>query len=390
MLPRFEALTSVYQYAFFIKIELVHNERSKAMINVFIVGAGSVFDEKWSAPLQMGVKEGRLKVVGILEPALERLHRAHQMFRGSIIWACRDVEELSPVATDSVILVLAPNHFPVIKEFSDWGCKQFIVEKPLVSCDHEVTNIAKLIETRALKIYAVDHYLPKLLALQLMTKGSDLRQAYIEWPGRTIYPHVILDALGDLEGVAVTILEGGDFCLPDLDKRPWLEHDPDIGGMLRDLGTHALAPLAACGWLDEDAEVVIAQLAKISDDRRRLHVLAHSKSVEMYVSALIVSKGVPIHVTLGKIPTAGGQWSLAVRGTKGMLFAGIRSGQSLVAVPASGEAVTFSLKCSVYQFILQEACWFFEGRLPNFDGNVSSMFTALQLIQKIRNHYFGQ
>ena len=109
----------------------------------------------------------------------------------------------------------------------------------------------------------------------------------------------------------------------------------------------------------------------------------------MYISALLSSsRGFPISTTFGKIPfDTEGIWTLVVRGTKGMYYAGLRTGQPAILVTNQGETTTMAVR-EPYRFVLNEASLFFEEKLPGFDGNVYALTTSLKICERIKEKFY--
>jgi len=356
-------------------------------MDLIVVGAGAAFQEHYAGVLE---NIAGVKVIGIVDRADDAQLPA---------W-CKDawrVAEISQIPNgvnrdDTAVVILTPDHYPVIKELAEMGFKFMLVEKPLVSRDWEVKAVKGLRDEKNLRLYAIDFYIPKLFPLQVafgVIGKNDPRRKYVQVTG---WSDDAREALGKIEGIAVQVIEAGNFCLPDLAKRPWLEKDPEIGGMLRDLGTHALAPLVAAGLLDERAAIHDVMLSQLHRDRSTLVPLRRSAGnyVELYASALLTANhGIPVQVSFGKVPFNGGIWALTIRGERGMFYAGLRTGQPAVLVPNKGEPVVFSLTQSTYQIVLEEALMYFNGELPGFDGNTNAFFTSMGILQRMRKHYFG-
>lgn len=356
---------------------------------IVVVGAGAVYKEHYESVIQKLCKDGMVELLGIVDPKIlpEDV--------GTDTWVVPSIADIPETDVEDVIaFVLTPDHYPRIQELATAGFRKIIVEKPLVSRDEEITKLQVIVEKKNLLLYAVDHYIPKTFPLAFMTgaiKSTDFRAQFISVEGLV---STAGNLLGDIEGISVQIVEAGDFCLPDLAGRPWLEHDPEIGGMLRDLGTHALAPLVTAGLINGKTEVEHVALSKIGPDRKSLVPLTDQKEVELYVSGLLmtnlVGRRVPVALSFGKVPFDGGTWSLEVRGSKGMFFMGLRTGQSGVFVPKEGPMIRFSLNRSTYRIVLEEALSYFKGDLGRFDGNVWPFTTSMGILQDMKKKYFSE
>lgn len=360
------------------------------MLDIIAVGAGEVFEKYWLPAIQ---KSKEVRLIGIVEPRGLRLMYLAKIIPQSpkSLFGVTSLEDIpSDTVKSAIILVLTPDHYETVKRIAEMGFRNIVVEKPLVSRDHELPLILELAQQRNLKLYAVDMYLPKafsLVAVLGVVPDNDPRLAFLSsnMPSfATVRNH-----LGDIEGVSVSVVEGGDLGLPSLDRRQWLEKDPEVGGMLRDLGTHAFGPLVNAGLLASTAEVCSATLAKLTPDRSGLTPVATRKDVEMYVSAQLANGDIPIHVALGKLPQKGGEWSLSIRGSKGMFFSSLRSGQPAVVLADDGTVTSIWLTVSPLGFILEEIRMFYGGLLPTFDGNVGVISASLAINEKVRAVYFS-
>jgi hypothetical protein len=356
------------------------------MFKLAVIGLGQALQVHYAKVLAM---MDQIKITHLADPSVTKNDIGRlcgKAFEDKTKDAMFSPDGFSSWPPDTIALVLTPDHYPVIEQLAKIGCKRFIVEKPLVSRAEEVEKLAALVRTSALNIYAIDFYIPKLFGFQVACghmKADDPRRSWVK--------ETSLGGTADggfaLDGVEVTILESGSFCLPDLANRPWLENDPVIGGMLRDLGTHAFAPLIAAGVMSGDAKVELASLGKINDARDGIRRLEMSE-VETYIHALLSEHGMPITATFGKIPfEKSGIWSLAIRGKEHqMFFVGLRTGQPSLFVTKEGQK-RYDLIKPTYELVLEEALLYFEDKLPGFDGNMNALLGALRLTERIRESY---
>ena len=347
---------------------------------MIVVGAGHA----WRKFYRQTVTNLEIELLGTVDPAVEDGNADGG-------WHVRTVQVIpqDAIANDVVVMVLTPDHYPVIAELAGRGFKNILCEKPLVSRASEIEKLEELVKTHELKLYAIDFYLPKMFGLQValgLVKRGDLRRGWVavsnpEADGQAM--------LGEIEGVGVQVLEAGDFCLPDIASRPYLANDKEIGGMVLDLITHACGPLHQARLL-ENWQVLNASLARLSTvtSGHLVPVADTSTEVEMYVTALLEANGVPVHLVFGKVPIAtGGLWALEIRGKKGMFFTGLRTGQPAVLVGNDGKVVTFLLKMTTYEFVVREALLYFNGLLPGFDGNYGAFLTSIKVGQAILAKY---
>lgn len=352
--------------------------------SLIIVGAGFAFREHY---LEALVGMDSIRVAGIVDPKLDKALVDHPLLQNS--WKCNLIKDIPEKnISELVAVVLTPDHWPTIAELANCGFKQILVEKPLVNRDEEIEKLNLLINEKEILLYAIDFYISKLFPLLIVSgkmTADDPRMRFVLIDNqRESYSEL----LGQIEGISMQVIEAGDFCLPDLTGRPWLEHDPEIGGMLRDLGTHIFAPLVSAGLLTDAAEVHHVSLQKLNTNRNSLVPVSSSKEPELYATALLTEHNIPIQVNLGKVPFGGGIWSLVIRGKNGMFFAGLRTGQPSVLISNKGERVLFFLNQKTYRVVLEEAFMYFDGQLPKFDGNLAPFFTSKKIENKLRYAYF--
>jgi len=359
-------------------------------MDLVMVGAGEAARKHWIEGI-LGTPG--VNVVAVVDHDVRMASRVATML-GDRIFACYSAIQAAhflPTVIDAVALVLTPDHFPTIVELMALGFTRFIVEKPLVSRMSEIAQLRELVAAHPeVKIFAVDQYIAKTLQLQdlLTLHSSDPRRKFFVALSPDFFSMARM-VLGPIEGVTVTVEESGDFCLPDLAKRPWLRNDPEIGGMLLDLGTHVFAPLIAARVITSAAEVRVALLSKLGDDDEGFLPVISATDVEMHVSALLRENGIPISVSFGKVPGTGGIWSLAVRFKNGEYRGGLRSGQPAVLAMHDGFVASQTLSVPPVRYILCEAELYFAGELPGFDGNVGAVLGSLEISARIRKKYFA-
>lgn len=357
------------------------------MKRIMLIGAGAISAAHWIPSI---LRSASLALRGVVDPDEGARRRASEAAPGIQTFARGNDIPASDV-TGSIALVATPDHFPVIQELAGLGFREFIVEKPIVARDAEVEKLGALATQKKLKIYSIDHYYLKFLALEFTLgrlTGGDPRAKFLEFRGDH-KPEEISNILGAVEGVTYTNIEAGDLGIPTLDTRPWIEHDPELGGMLRDLGTHAFGPLMRAGLLAPEADIADVGLAKFTKARDGFEPARSKNDIEMWVRALMVSNGITVNVAFGKAPFPGKERSLAVRAANGVFFAGLARGQSSVLMTNDGRTTRISLKKAESDLVLEEAISFFTGKLPaHFDGNLNASLGALRLNQRLRAKYW--
>ena len=356
-------------------------------MEAIIVGFGFAGGTIWGPILKDGKNFSMIGVVDLLEAPLKK---ARGLLPG--IWTASNVKEISDtVSRDTVVFVVTPDHWPVIVDLVELGFKNLVVEKPLVSHQNEIHFFETLIQENNLVVYTIDHYYQKFLALEFALgrmRNNDPRVDSLSITGDH-GRHELPVCLGEIEGVTYTNIEAGDLGIPYLNTHEWVEKDPKIGGIIRDLGPHALSPLTRCGLIDPTAKIQEVSLLRLTPDRTGLMPVRNTDEIEMFVRTTLTSKeGVTANITFGKVPFQGKERSLAVRAANGVLFAGLARGQSSVVMTDDRRTTRISLRETENQVVVKEAKLFFDGKLSDFDGNMTSAITALEIGQKIRKTYY--
>lgn len=369
---------------------------------VIVVGAGAVLQEKFTPAAldRLGPKERR--VIIDIDPA--RVRDKEVKKRGLRVAA--DAIEHLPLnlkglfenrRKESMAVITTPDHLGPIRTLIEAGVVKFIVEKPLVNNAEEVAALMELLKKNPdAKIYPLDFYVQKAAPLLILTgaiRPEDPRFSWVTMAnGQEINPQLAgsFDRLvGDIEGVETTVLEGGSFGIPDLDKRRWLETDMLRGGMLLDLGTHVLAPLIAAGIIPQEGVRVEDASRKALGADRKSFIKAAVGQPEVYSRALLtIERGgrkIPCLVTVGKTFHDGGMWKTVIRGTKGDVSIGLRTGQRLTVELKEGDSFQLQLRVNYpYGMAFQEAQMYFNG-FPGFDGNLPAMLAAIRIIDQIKS-----
>lgn len=296
-------------------------------------------------------------------------------------------------------LIATPDHLPALTALTEAGLRKFIVEKPLVNNQAEVEELKVLIKKYpGLMIYPLDFYVQKAAPLLILTGAISPLDPRWQWvqteSGEPVDPSLadsLQEMIGSIEGIEATILEGGQLGVPDLDKRRWLEVDPQQGGMLLDLGTHALTPLVAAGLISADrVSVDIAERYILGHDRYSFVRTTSSDHPEILAKSILSLKqndrAVPIILTVGKTYHSGGMWELIIRGEEGDLVMGLRTGQKLTVIPKNGSIIELKLKSGSdpYKLAFQEADMCFRNSgLGTF--MLKAMFDSIEIIEMIKS-----
>ncbi|MGC9599456.1 MAG: Gfo/Idh/MocA family oxidoreductase [Minisyncoccia bacterium] len=353
------------------------------MREVIVVGLGHAWLEFYKATLGALQNAKTVDLLGTVDPAFP--------VSDAETWHVQDIENIpqEAVRPDVVPIILTADHYHVIEKLAQMGFKKMMCEKPLVSRRTEIEKVQELVARYALKLYAIDFYLPKMLGLRVMRGIVGRGDPRYEWLTISSPEADFGEMLGRIESVGVQVIEAGKFCLPDIAGRPYLAKDKEVGGMVLDLITHVCGPLYQAQLLGR-WRVCDASLSRLSDTTSGylVHVADVRTEVEMYVTALLEADGIPIHLAFGKVPIEkGGLWSLEIRGNKGMYFAGLRTGQPAVLVCNDGRTVTFSLDIPTYELVIREALLYFDGLLPGFDGNYDAFLASMEVGRAILGKY---
>lgn len=364
--------------------------------NLIVAGLGACYKEQLAVPLSSWGDPDRHILVDIDEGRFSTLAYGKRLVAD--ITHPPFTSRLSSFERQIIAVISTPEHLTPILALTELGVQNFIVEKPLVNNSEEAEIIRKITSANPkLKIYAIDAYITQVLPLYLLTgkiTPDDPRWNWVEDehkqpPAKDLY-NSFVDQIGELEGMEVTILEGGQLGVPDLDKRPWLEKDLVRGGMLLDLGTHALAPLVTAGLIDsaDSIRIDIAKRYVLGQDRKSF-IDAEPHQPEIYVDTLLgvqcQGRNTPLSIRLAKTFHDGGVWKLIIRGSKGDISVGLRSGQKFTIEPNNGNNIQLRVRreSSDYSLSLAEADLYFKG-LPNFDGNQKAALIAIAIIDKIK------
>ncbi len=362
---------------------------------VIIAGAGAVLQEKFTAEVLNKLGPASKRVV--FDISHDRLLDPETRDRTNLrVVADGQAAPFRVSPENTVGIIATPEHLEVIRSLAESGVRKFIVEKPLVNNSTEIAALRKLLTQYSdLRVYPLDFYVQKTTPLLILTGAinpNDPRYSWVVMGDGSPVPSTMYGSLaeyiGNIEGVEATVYEGGDFGLPDLAKRKWLEEDSLRGGQLLDLGTHALTPLLAAGVIPEfGVDVVTAERYILGDDRSSF-IKAPPDQPEVAAKAHLTinqtGRKIPVEVSVGKSFEDGGIWHTYIRGSNGEISMGTRTGQRLTVIPKGG--LPFQLRLNVndpYGLAFQEADMYFRG-VGGFDGNLTAMLRTIELIDEIK------
>lgn len=368
--------------------------KEKLSQQILVVGAGEIFEKhvinvlnKRFCPEQVIIVDKDRKQLSKY-PEFERINA--------------DAENI-PLNKDEkshkIALILTPEHLGVVKPLIDSGYRNFIIEKPIVFNTEEVQELSALqIKIPELQIYALDHYVPKILPLMAVAGTLEVADPRWKWlvdnSGKTLNQETMENlnlSLGEISGIKFSILEGGSFGLTDLLKRSWIMNDTRKGGILLDLGIHCFSSIMESGLIDKDS-LKIKNVTLLALDDSHNFVTPLPDQPEIYANVLLstrsFNKEIPVSIEIGKIPFEGGVWSLTVQTTKGSVNVGLRTGDSTVVNIRNGKTTQIKLTSELtpYQAEVERALLYFEGN-GAVGNNFENSVRAIKIIDKIKKYH---
>ncbi|MBR9706743.1 Gfo/Idh/MocA family oxidoreductase [Candidatus Pacearchaeota archaeon] len=247
-----------------------------------------------------------------------------------------DLKEQNPV----VILGHANNlHTPDAKELVSHGFR-VMIEKPYVVNKLQLKELSNLIKENPNHVALLEYHLMRKTIPLLMLDGlvkpdsfyfkseNILRQKDFLEDSNDSMPD-IKSLIGKPLSVQIKILEAGSD-IGKLDHRGSHLFDKKTGGgMIQDLGFHAVIPLFALkdylGDIDKSfnhGSVRIARCKEYFDLGVNLHKLPKEQIAESYAEfSFLTSKKIPVQVLVGKyISDRENQRRIKITGTKGSLY----------------------------------------------------------------------
>lgn len=372
-----------------------NKETNKSTYNVIMVGAGNCFDINFNGALDVLGPRSR-RVVIDKDPS-----RIRKVSDGSRIQADAfhlPISLYGKDAQNTIAVIGIPYHLPAIKELVSSGVRNLIVEKPMVNNTEELTELEGFLKQHPdLKLYPLDYYLQKAIPLGILTGkiGSfDPKLGLVidqdNQPVSENYAGSFQNQIGQITGVDIELVEGGELGIPNLEKRPWLENDPIAGGMLLDLGTHAFVPLFYNGLLNAGELIVTTASRQMLDPDRKKLIPRVGDKPEIYAQVELATKiegmDVKINFRVGKVPQTGRWSNTVIHGERGDILMGLRSGDPLIIKNSSGVTSQTRLKdgTNLYELALQEADQYFRGKSEVKD-NYQAMRDSILLMDRIKS-----
>lgn len=279
-----------------------------------------------------------------------------------------------------------------------------LVEKPFALSEEELERMKKVVEEYPQRICLVEYYLTMksapLFALtgQLHTDSFFFREGLLKENGSArkelaslLGEQTIFHFLGQPRSVFVEILEG-EGSVGRLDHRGKHLTDRALGGgMIHDLGIHALAPLFPLeGWIGKleasSVNVKTAHCREYLNMARELFSLEPEQVAESYaLISLTTSRNVPVAVRVGKYtPQNRNQRGLSIVTERGTVFLDLSSPHISVRIGELSFQEIFTLPKTEekYYSVLRSCILELEGKSPySFSINNSSI-DAQELVLK--------
>ncbi len=390
--------------------------------SVIVVGAGAQYEDHHKQTLDK-LGPGNLRILVDQDPT--RFTSPNTNGLAVVADATTQIFDFSnhPYRDRLVALVATPEHFKSIVPLIRGGVERFVVEKPLVHNSAETRELAAILARNPdVQIFPIDHYIQKsypLLALagNLDPNGRQWKTLQLE-NGDPVPPELagkLFDMIGLIKSIDITIVEGGDLGVPDLKNRPWLMTNTQIGGMLSDLGTHALTPPFVSGLLDPDFCAINSVNRHALDANMQSFIPFDGDRPEIKaVFELSFKHGnstIPVNLTVAKTfegpfdsihqwrdlypdnitnNTVGirpeGIWRLAIVGTNANLIFDLRTGGKLV-IESANEIFSLRIRAGLqpYANAFSDARDYF-AKIPLGYDPLRNMVKSIELIDRIKNY----
>lgn len=389
------------------------------MENVIAVGTGDVFHRFIAPSLEILELQQLLKVLATvdikkrasLEYLSEKIEHRVRVSEEPLSELLADLKPKNPI-----VLLAHDNdlHYQDAKDLINSGYK-VMLEKPYVVNQSELGNLKELISQAPNQIFLMEYYLmrkmsPLLLLAGIIKPGSFYIGSEEVFRERETYRDLkeyagkLEDILGDPVSIKIGILESqGDS--GKLDHRG--AHVFDIrrgGGMLQDMGIHALIPLFALekylGKVDKSfikGSVRLAESKEFYNLAKSKYNLPDNFIGETYAEIeMATEQKIPITISVGKyIADSPTQKDLVLKGTKGKIdlnmhenFMHIYRGNDLI-----DRIDLVNTKRNRYYPVIRNGMEYFSGQnpslsIPSSDIQISSQELILNIIEKSRrdNH----
>ena len=384
------------------------------MENIIVVGTGDVFHRFIAPSLEILEFQRLLKVLATvdikqratLEYLQESVKHKVRTSEESLSSLFDDLKENNPI-----VILSHDNdlHYEDTKNLISSGFR-IMLEKPYVVNSSQFNSLKRLIEDNKEKVFLMEYYLMrKMLPLFLLSGMIKKDSFYLEGEevfrgkdfanGLKNYIGKLKEILGDPVSLKIKILEGrGDSGKLDL-RGGHVFDSRRGGGMIQDMGIHALIPLFGLenyiGTVDKsfaNGEVRVAACGEFMEVAKKKYNLPERFIGETYAEIdLTTGKGVPVNISVGKyIADRPSQKNLILRGTKGKIdldmygnFMHIYEGDKIIE-----RIELVNPKRSRYYPVIKTGLEHFNNKSPFFvnmsDIQMNSQEMALNIIDKSR------
>ena len=390
------------------------------MQNLVIVGAGEYYKKIVGPSLLKLEEEGLVKVICAVDILAKKQVKQHDFEdieyrqRGQNQLLSELLSDLK--SKDPVVLLGHVNylHTPDVDDLLENGFT-VMLEKPYALSMNQLTRIKELNNKYPSKLVLVEYYLTMKNVPLLLMAGLIKKESFYTQKEGILNYHQTLDnyfgdldnlvgsfsrELGEVKEVEVNLLEG-DGETGRLDQRgSYLSDRTKGGGMIMDLGIHAVITLFALQKYIGNIESSFAKSnVKIAYNNNYFKMaqesfgLSTNDIAESYSEInLVTSKKIPVKVLLGKyIPENKNQRQIIIKGDKGKLIMDMSecslvlendkvNSKKLLTIPKKTESKYYPVIRSAYEKL--------ENNLP-FSFNLNEVcLQAQELIIKLRDRAY--
>lgn len=387
------------------------------MKKIVIVGAGDYYKSILASSLGLMEKEGLCELFATCGIELKDVNKPDVFSKVEHI-ARAGSEKLSALLSDfenenTIIILSHANRFHV-PDAQDLVKNNFkvMIEKPYCINKPQLAAMEDLIKDYPDKIGLLEYYLtmksiPLLILAGKVKKNSfyfkkqGLLKAFVgEADGLS---GKIKEFIGEPKSILVEVLEGEDD-VGRVDHRG--AHLSDLregGGMIQDLGIHALSPLLAIedyiGKIDEsfkDGKVRIARCQEYINMAKKKFKLADKYIGESYAEfEFLTSKSLPVKVAVGKyILDNENQRRIVIIGSQGKAFLDLSSCCLFLSNKEGPETKILEIPKmpdSKYYPVIRAAFETLQGDNPfNFDATHVALKTQSFILSVLEKAYLGK
>jgi len=313
------------------------------MENIIVVGTGDVFNRFLAPSLEILEFQRFLDVIATVDiKKRQPLEYLSEKIEHRIRTCDEDLSNLlSDLKEKNPIVILAHDndlHYSDTKDLVKEGFR-IMLEKPYVINKKQLYSFKKLIRENPQEVFLMEYYLMRKMSPLFLLSGMINKDSFYlgteevfrereAMKSLDTYVGKLEDLIGDPVSVKIKILESrGDS--GRLDHRGvYLFDTRRGGGVIQDMGIHALMPLFVLqnylGQVDKSfsqGDIKTARSNEFDDLAKDKYNIPQKFIAETYVEINLTSaKKVPIKIAVGKyIADAPTQKNLVLQGTKGKI-----------------------------------------------------------------------